>query len=259
MTRGRLALVPLAAILLLGDLVLPAKAEAQVFQSEHEREGSPQHFAIELRFGPYKPDIDSEFAGTNALGKDRTPYKDFFGTNRRLMTQVEFDYEIIRHVGTAALGFAFGYFKETGHNLLGNGSGSSTPDTSTLRLLPFSLSAIYRFDLAYERYKIPLVPYGKLGLDYVFWTVNNGNGQVPSDPTGGSGQGGTLGWHAAVGLSLVLDVFDQNTANQFDEEMGINHTHLFYEYGHIDMSGLGEKDRLHVGDNTWTAGMMFEF
>ena len=64
---------------------------------------------------------------------------------------------------------------------------------------------------------------------------------------------------AAVGLSLVLDFFDQNGANQFDEEMGVNHTHLFFEYGHIDVSGLGQAHRLHVGDDTWTAGMMFEF
>ena len=108
-----------------------------------------------------------------------------------------------------------------------------------MRLIPFALSAVYRFDLAYERTGIPIVPYGKLGLDYVFWTVQNGNSEVPEDASGGRGAGGTLGWHAAVGLSLVLDFFDQNGANQFDEEMGVNHTHLFFEYGHIDVSGLG--------------------
>jgi hypothetical protein len=88
--------------------------------------------------------------------------------------------------------------------------------------------------------------------------VNNGNGQVPND-AGGTGQGGTLGWHAAAGLSLMLDFFDQDGANQFDEESGVNHTQLFFEYGHLDISGLGEAHRLHLGDNTWTAGIMFEF
>ena len=39
----------------------------------------------------------------------------------------------------------------------------------------------------------------------------------------------------------------------------MNHTHLFFEYGHIAVNGLGQKDRLHVGDDTWTAGMLFEF
>lgn len=228
-----------------------AGARAQVITTERGHQASPQHFALELRFGPYKPDIDSEFADS------RTPYQSFFGSNRRLMMQMEFDYQIIRHVGSLGIGLSTGYFKETGHNV--DQAGNPTQDTSSLRLIPFALSAVYRFDLAYERTGIPLVPYGKLGLDYVFWSVENGNSEVPEDPSGGRGAGGTLGWHAAVGISLVLDFFDQNGANQFDEEMGINHTHLFFEYGHIDVSGLGQANRLHVGDDTWTAGMMFEF
>ena len=64
---------------------------------------------------------------------------------------------------------------------------------------------------------------------------------------------------AAVGLSLVLDIFDPGAAKQFDEEMGINHTNLFFELNHLDASGLGESHRLHVGDTTWSAGIMFEF
>jgi len=254
-TRPRIRPGSIASVLLIGA-VLPATAGAQVIEGERDRgrHASPQHFAFELKFGPYKPDIDSEFEGTG-----RTPYKDFFGSSRKLMTTMEFDYELIRHVGTAALGVGIGYFKETGNNLTADGAANVTSDTSSLRLLPFSLSAIYRFDVAYERYKVPLVPYGKLGLDYVYWTIHNGNGQVPSDPTGGSGQGGTLGWHATVGLSLVLDFFDQNSANQFDEDLGVNHSYLFFEYEHLDATGLGQAHRLHVGDDTWNAGIMFEF
>jgi hypothetical protein len=236
-------------------LLAPARAQAQVIETEGQYKPTPQHFAFELKFGPYRPDVDSEFPAQS----NQHPYQDFFGTGRKLMTTMEFQWEIIRHVGTAALGLGLGYFKETGNNLKGDGSGGATADTSSLRLLPFSLSAIYRFDLAYERLRIPLVPYGKLGFDYVYWTVTNGNGEVPKDSRGGTGQGGTLGWHATIGLSLVLDVFDQGAANQFDQEMGINHTHLFFEFTHLDASGLGASNRLHVGDSTWNAGIMFEF
>lgn len=255
MNRPRAFRLSVASALLASALV-QARAGAQVIESERDRgrHSSPQHFAFELKFGPYKPDIDSEFAGTS-----RTPYKDFFGSRRKLMTQLEFDYEIIRHVGTAGIGVGIGYFKETGSNPDAANPDKLTTDASSLRLLPFSVSAVYRFDLAYERYKIPLVPYGKLGLDYIYWTVNNGNGQVPSDPTGGSGQGGTRGWHGTLGLSLVLDFFDQNSANQFDEDLGVNHSYLFFEYGHLDASGLGQANRLRVGDDTWNAGIMFEF
>jgi len=31
------------------------------------------------------------------------------------------------------------------------------------------------------------------------------------------------------------------------------------EYAHVDASGLGMGNRLHVGDNTWSAGLLLEF
>jgi len=250
-SRGGWSLVAGTLALLLG----PGLAHGQVMTTESGHQASPQRFALELRFGPYKPDIDSEFEGTTR--ETQAPYQGFFGTSRHLMTQIELDYQIVRHLGSLGAGVSVGYFKQSGTNV--DPQGRLTTDTSSLRLIPFAVSAVYRFDLPYERVGIPLVPYGKLGFDYILWTVTNGNGEVPTAPSGGRGEGGTLGWHAAVGLSLVLDFFDRNGANQFDEELGVNHTHLFFEYGHIDASGLGQSNRLHLGDTTWTAGLMFEF
>jgi len=243
--------VPVAVAFALA-LAWSGPAQAQVVDDAHPLYRTPQHFALELRFGPYSPDIDSEFEGT-----DRHPHSDFFGNSRRLMSQIEFDYQFLRHVGSAAVGLGIGYFKETGNNR--GPDGQLTKDWSTLRLIPVSLSGVYRFDLLYERFNVPLVPYGKIGFDYVIWTITNGNGDIPDDPAGGRGQGGTLGWHAAVGLSLVLDFMDPITAQQFDVEMGVNHTHLFAELGHWNVNGLGQSNRLHVGDTTWVGGLLFEF
>ena len=231
----------------------PSSAAAQVISSQNDRYKSPQHFALELRFGPYKPDIDSEFSGPDPAH----PYQDFFGSGRKLMSQIEFDYQIIRHVGSAGVGLGIGYFNESGRNLTVP-DGTVSADTSTLTLIPFSLSAVYRFDWGLEYLKIPLVPYGKLGLDYVMWSIANGNGDVP-EAAGGIGHGGTWGWHAAVGLSFVLDFLDPVAAHQFDVESGVNHTHLFVELGHWDVSGLGAANKLHVGDTTWVGGLLFEF
>ena len=164
----------LLALVLAGVFTLPGVARAQVITSERGRHASPQHFALEFRFSPYKPDIDSEFEGTN-----RHPYQDFFGSGRHLLSQLEFDYQIIRHVGSLGVGASVGYFKTSGKNLIAE-TDMASADESSLRLIPFSISAVYRFDLPYERLNIPLVPYGKLGFDYVLWTVNNGNEEVPS-------------------------------------------------------------------------------
>jgi hypothetical protein len=82
---------------------------------------------------------------------------------------------------------------------------------------------------------------------------------VASYPGGGRGQGGTMGWQASVGLSLQLDFIDPSASRGFDADSGVNHTYAFFELDHIDGSGLYRKDVLRVGDNTWFAGLMFEF
>lgn len=242
----------LALAMALATVTLARTADAQVIQGNNDRYKSPQHFAVEMRFGPYKPDIDSEFDG------QRTPYQDFFGSGRRLMTQIEFDYQIIRHVGSLGVGLGVGYFSESGNNHT-LAFDEPSADTTSLKLFPFSLSAVYRFDLAMERWNIPLVPYGKVGLDYAVWSMSNGNGDTPIDPTGGTARGGTWGWHSAVGLSLALDFLDPVSAHQFDVESGVNHTYIFVELGHWDISGLGTANKLHVGDSTWLGGLLFEF
>lgn len=207
---------------------------------------------MELRFGPYKPAIDSEFDGR------ATPHQDFFGSGNHLMSQIEFDYQFLRHVGSAAIGLGVGYFSQNARNRVLS-TGEYSADSTTLRLIPLSLSLVYRFDLPWERWKIPLVPYGKVGFDYAIWSITNGNGDVPQDPSGGMGRGGTLGWHGAVGLALVLDFLDPVSAVQFDVDMGVNRTSLFLEMGHWAINGLGQSNKLRVGDTTWMAGLLFEF
>lgn len=162
---------------------LSGAARAQVIQPENDRYRSPQHFAVELRLGPYRPNIDSEFDG------GATPHANFFGSGRRLMTQVEVDYQFIRHVGSVGVGLGIGYFTEEGQNRI-LATSELSDDKTTLRLIPLSLSLVYRFDLPYEQWGFPLVPYGKAGLDYALWSITNGNGDVPEDPTGARVAGG---------------------------------------------------------------------
>jgi len=241
----------------------PARAQSDILEGapteapSGQRYKSPQLFAFELKFGPYRPDVDSEFAssGPNA----RSPYKDFFGNGRHLMTQIEFDWQVFHKMGSLAVGAGIGYFSVTGTAPLGNGTGLPSGDSSGFKVVPFSLSAIYRFDYLLETRKIPLVPYGKLGLDYAYWQITDGNGDIAQDAMGNSGRGGTLGWHVAGGLALVLDFLDPDAARDFDADLGVNHTALCFEYNHADISGLGASGRLHVGDTTWSLGVLLEF
>ena len=117
---------------------------------------------------------------------------------------------------------------------------------------------MYRWDVAAEHLSIPLVPYGKLGLNYTLWQINDGNGNVP-DYQGGHGSGGTLGWQAAAGISLLLDFIDPSATRTLDMETGVNHSYVFFEWNRVDATGLGMKNKLHVGDSRWVIGLMFEF
>ena len=213
---------------------------------------SARYFTTQVMFGPYRPNVDSEFS-------QRTPYADYFGNDRHLLMQVEGAYEIWQKVGTLSAGLSVGYFSVSGPAPAADRSGNLTADKSTLMVIPVSLSAIYRFDYYLVRDDFPLVPHAKVGLDWDYWRITDGNGEIAVDPMGGLARGGTLGWHAALGLALVIDKLDPDAAKEFDVEMGVNHSALVFEYGHYDVSGLGESNRLHVGDSTWTLGLLFEF
>jgi hypothetical protein len=132
-------------------------------------------------------------------------------------------------------------------------------DKSTLKIIPVSVSAIYRFDYFLETRRFPLVPFGKLGLDWAYWQITDGNDEIATDGQGGTGRGGTLGWHAAAGLQFALDFIDPDAARDFDSDLGVNHTSLIFQFTYADISGLGMSDRLHVGDTNWSLGLMFQF
>ena len=54
-------------------------------------------------------------------------------------------------------------------------------------------------------------------------------------------------------------MLDPDAAKDFDTDLGVNHTALLIQFVHADISGLGQSNRLHVGDNTWSAGLLIEF
>jgi hypothetical protein len=214
---------------------------------------SPKGYLVQVSFGPYRPNIDSEFKS------GRTPYNDYFGPDRHLMSQFEFDYEIFQRMGSVSIGLGAGYFRVSGTAPVANHSATPSGDKSEVTVIPVSLSAVYRFDHYLVTDDFPLVPHAKLGLDWDYWSMTDGNGEIATDYAGNKARGGTLGRHAVLGLALVIDKLDPDAAKQFDVEMGVNHSALVFEYGHYDVSGLFQSDRLHVGDTTWTLGLLFEF
>ncbi len=213
---------------------------------------SPQYFALELRFSPYRPQIDDE----PALG-GKTPYQDTFGSMRRLMVQVELDYQAFRipYVGTVGPGLAVGYTNMSDKSF--TQSGTRGEEETSLEIFPMYLVGVLRADTFYRHVGIPLVPYAKAGVGMGLWRATNPGGT--SDAGGVKGEGKSFGLQGALGLSFALDAIDPSAALQLDNSVGINHTYLFAEYYLAALNGIGQSNALRVGTSSWAAGLAFEF
>jgi hypothetical protein len=231
------------------------KESEEVFLgAEHKRYESPQHFALELRFSAFTPDIDKD-----PLLAGRNPYETAFGTADHLLFGAEFDWQTARipHVGTLGPGLGVSYVKMSRPAQFAVPQANPPAEDTTLEILPFYVVGVLRADAVWRELHVPLVPYAKLGLGLAFWRASNTLGT--SHYGGVAGLGHTFGGQFAVGLGLNLNVFDPYAARNFDESAGVNNTYAYLEWTASDLTGLAQQDALRVGGNYWTFGLAFEF
>jgi hypothetical protein len=208
---------------------------------------SPRNWNVELRFGPYRPDVDSEFADR---GEPARPFAQTFGTSRRLMSQLEIDRQLLHRGGTLALGLGAGYYRASAASLSADLMTRSGDETA-LRVIPLSVSIVFRADQLFPNRGIPFVPYAKAGLDCALWSISDTAKSSSMD-------GRTFGWHAAAGLAMTLGFLDPDSQRSLDQEAGVNDVAVFFELAHYGLDGLGSTPQLHLGDTTWFAGLMLE-
>jgi len=231
----------LAMISLVAGILVPQAGWAE----------SPRDMVLELKFGPFRPAIDSEF------GAGKNPYKDVMGSGNVLMSQIEYEYEVYNRVGVVAIGAGFGYARSRGTARLSDGKASN--DSTTLHLIPLSLSAVYRFDYLAQNYRVPLVPHLKAGFDYYLWWITNSVGKVARAKDGSVGQGGTFGAHVSFGLAFHMDFLSPEMAQTFDADLGVNNTYLFAEYVLAFVNDFGSKKSFNLSSRTFLFGIAFEF
>lgn len=210
---------------------------------------SPQDWAFEIRFGQYPPRIDNDLDGT--------PYKRIFGSKKRWQGGAELDWQAFRIPKLLSVGPGFGlaYTRSGARAPLASGSGLSAQDT-TLHILPLYAVGVLRLDVIADRTVIPLAPYAKLGAGYAFWWSNDGERGARAGNI--SGRDTSYGYVAAAGVMLRLDWLDPADAASADASLGLNHSGLFIEWMHSDLSGFGSNDVMDVGSSTWVAGLTLE-
>jgi hypothetical protein len=243
----RRSVPPLVALLLVLGAG-PALAEANV----------PQHpdadFQLQIRFGPYYPDVDDE------SGLSGQPFKTVFGSGSELLFELGVDYEIWHGFGTVTAGGSFGFVQFLGKALTSTGVKSS--DTTVLNLLPLRLNVGYHFDWLSREFAIPIVPYVTTGISYYIWWVLDGVGDTAewedADGDAHTAQGGIFGAHLFVGVKLLLDFLDEGAAANLYDDVGVINTFLFAEYAISWVDGFGG-DHMNVGDQTFMFGLMMEF
>jgi hypothetical protein len=215
--------------------------------------------AVEMRFGPYRPNVDSE------PGLTGSPYQDMFGSSRRYMISAEVDWEFfhLAHVGSIGLGGWAGYTSASANAIFTSGSpdqiGQRSAESVSLTIRALAALLVVRLDVLARETKIPLVPYGKFGLGTALWSSENGIGtSVYPHDTGKLGRGHTNGLVYAGGVMFLLDALDRQTAKTFQNQQGVNHTYLFAEWTVTGFTGLGQSGAMRVGDSTWNLGFAFE-
>lgn len=206
---------------------------------------SPVSVMLELKGGAYAPtELGDSF---NTYFPDASP----------IMLEIEYDWQFYRGIGSAAIGGSLGYASVDGSGRTQDGTASA--DSTSLSWLPLRLQLVYRFDWVAIHWNVPLVPYGKIGLDYYFWWVTNGEDETATNDAGQEGSGGTFGWHAVGGLAFLLDWLAPGMAKTFDMEWGVNNSYLFAEYMYVQADGLWSSGKLNLSSDVFMFGLALEF
>ena len=235
------------------------------------------NWGLEMKVGPYLPDVDSEF---DLDGDEAGPLERVFGSGPFFISEITVDRYFLHAMGQLGVSATLGFLSRSANAFQVDADGEpvdndengkpdrSVGDTTTFRLFPASLGVVYRFTELDDRLRIPLVPYARAGLSYYYWWVTKPGGDTASVPTadcpdggdcdGDPGRGGSLGWQATAGIALRAERVDPD-AEAGLRELGIEHAGLVFEFTYAVVDGFGSDQKLSVGDATWFGGINFEF
>ncbi|MCA9720508.1 MAG: hypothetical protein KC468_37950, partial [Myxococcales bacterium] len=256
-------------------------------KSGYAKYESPQRFAVELKFGPYLPNIDRNYTGNRQFGS----YDLIFGKtdaigntvdspSKAFMFGLGFEWQFFNpgRIGPLGLGFTFSFFRDranaiykdyqaiyaesgtvTKDDLLpGDTSIRSTADSIVFNGIPLALQLVFRFELLADRLRVPIVPYAKGGVAYAFWWSKGSDGEISVNATGQPARGGSWGYQINAGGMLRLD-FLEGESHTLDRQLGINHTYLFGEFQFSQIDNFGQADAVSMGDTTFFVGLAMEF
>jgi len=216
-----------------------------------------------IRLGPYVPQIDSQTSMRNSAGQG--PYQAMFG-GYSILPMLDVDRFLWTGFGQLGVGVSLGYMGKSAHAFTMDSDPNdpnrarSPGDTTSFKLIPLQLTAVYRFSYLDDEYGIPVVPYVRGGLGYYVWWSTDPAGNFSRDPTnlGNRALGATAGLVGSVGIAIRAERIDADAARSMHES-GLEHAGFYAEINSGWITGFGKSTKLDVGDTTWFAGVDFEF
>ncbi|MBN1652182.1 MAG: hypothetical protein JXA30_00220 [Deltaproteobacteria bacterium] len=194
---------------------------------------SPERFALELKIGPYVPEV----------GSDR--FEEIYRDDSGLMLAFQLDVVAFRLKDILYLNAAggIGYADYTGP-ARDVDTDKTTGEEANFDMIPLSLLGVLRCDALARLLEIPFIFTGKLGYIWFIWDDEKGNADIADGISHG------LLWAAQIALDL--DFFDRGAARMLDDEWGINHSFIFFE-----VYGTNTYEGLPLDETTWSAGLGF--
>ena len=228
------------------------------YGSKSDLSSSPRNWTVHLSFGAYSLDyMDDEFGGSGS-----NPAESIFGNKNRFMFQLGAERLLWQEFGTIGLEAATGFWQTYGKGVYST-SGEESPDSTVFNMIPLKLSAVYRFSATWDKWNVPLIPFVKLGMDYyIWWILGPGGGTSTYEDEEGNrskGYGGTFGFHISYGLQLCLDFMDKKLANEFDQDAGVNNTHLYFEGTFAKVNDFWAGSSFDLSAHHFMGGLLLEF
>lgn len=250
----------------------------------------------DLSPGLPSPTPFSDYFGDPADPKGALP-------SRKLIGEGEIDYQFFHRFGTLGIGLSAGYTQATASAFSASGSAMSgasyckvrqqkdgsrffyrtsapekglkyddciSGDETKFNLVPIALMLVYRFDVLSKRFRIPLIPYAKVGLGYYIWWIGDSgsfssqlttqrtvDGKVETSSTAAAGA--SMGVVVRPGIAIDLSAIDWRASQVIDQEIGLNRVTAFIEFNGSFVNGFGAANKLDLSDMSFAAGLGFEF
>ena len=198
------------------------------------RQPSPEWFRAEILTGPFNPNPDKSPGLTGA-----TPFSQFFPSKNNLLWRAQFHVNFLSLFGHESIGLGGGFWQTSGHAI--HADGTQAGDVEQFNLIPITLMLGYRADFIYSQFRVPLIPYVKVGYGLVVYAdTKDGNVTTGYTPSGQKwiSEGLAGGFEFAGGLEFPLDFFDQRRAANLDTDFGINSTGIFGEAEYTTWTGF---------------------